>query len=384
MGDAASQYILVAPNAYKGSMSASEAAAAISRGIRDAWPRAAVVSVPFSDGGNGFVDVMDGRLEGDVFSVVVPGPLGDLHASRWYLSQQEGVAAIEQAECVGLHWVKEPSPQTACLSSSYGLGVAMREAERQGAQEIVVGLGGSACVDGGAGMAHALGFRFLTARGRPIRPCGANLTEVTTILSPRGSVIGDRVRVLALYDVVNELCGPAGAAMAYGPQKGADSNAVHLLELGLRNLVRVAERDLGAGLASRLAGSGSGGGCGFGLVAFAGARLMRGSTYVANRLGLDEAMRGSRLVISGEGRLDAQSLDGKATLEVAQCAHRRGLSCWLFPGTSTPAGRLGMEDLGVRVVSVQDSHVMPSKAQAEDRLRRAVRRECMESCLRMG
>ena len=341
--------VVCAPNAFKGSLDARAAAAALARGVREAG--AAAVELPVADGGDGTLDVLlHGALArttagglpaatsplgaaagtARVEVLRVTGPLGDpVDARLGWLDAT--TAVVELAEASGLRLVT--GRLDALRATSRGTGELVAAALDRGAARILVGIGGSACTDGGAGLAAALGVRLLDAHGAELASGGGALRSLHRVdLAPRHPGL-DRARVEVAVDVASPLLGPRGAAALFGPQKGADANGVAVLEDGLRRLVEVAERD--AGVPPELTdrpGAGSAGGCGYGLAALCGAALLPGAALVCDTVGLDAALEGAGLVITGEGRLDASTAAGKAPAEVAARARHAGVPCVAVAG----------------------------------------------------
>jgi glycerate kinase len=307
--------VVVAPDKFKGSLTAVQAAAAIAAGFAAAHPDAVIVQLPVADGGEGTVDAA--LTAGFTpHRVVVQGPTGQPVTA--VLAVREGTAVIEMAEASGLRLLPlaRPAPLTA---SSYGTGELVRAALDAGASRIVLGVGGSASTDGGAGMAQALGAQLLDAAGRQVPPGGAGLAQLHRIevadFDPR---LAD-TEVVVASDVDNPLCGPRGAAAVYGPQKGATADDVAALDAALSHYAQLLHRDLNIDVAD-VPGSGAAGGTGAGALAFLGARLTSGIALLLEVVGFAEAIRGADLVITGEGSLDAQSLHGKAPIGVARAA----------------------------------------------------------------
>jgi glycerate kinase len=322
--------VVCAPNAYKGSLDARAAAAALARGVRAAGADA--VEIPVADGGDGTLDVLLGAAgaAGRVEVHRVTGPLGDPVDARlgWI---DATTAVVELAEASGLRLVA--GRRDALRATSRGTGELIAAALDRGALRILVGIGGSACTDGGAGLAAALGVRLVDAAGSELGSGGGTLTGLAAV-DLRGRHPGlDGCRLEVAVDVASPLLGPRGAATVFGPQKGADAAAVAVLEAGLRHLAAVVERDTGAAreLAAR-AGAGSAGGCGYGLAALCRATLLPGAALVCDTVGLDVALAGAGLVLTGEGRLDASTAAGKAPAEVALRARRAGVACVALAG----------------------------------------------------
>jgi len=313
--------ILIAPDSFKGSLSASNAADAIELGIRRALPSAVTIKQAISDGGEGLVDVLVPALEGTFQTTEVVGPLPNqrVHA-RWGLSADRSTAVIEMAAAAGLPLVPLES-RNPMVTTTYGVGEIIRVALDAGAQSIIMGIGGSATNDGGAGMAEALGVRFLDDSGKNIRRGGVGLKDLRRIdVNQRDERI-NRARFLAACDVQNYLCGEQGASAIFGPQKGATPEEVKMLDQALHQYGMLIESTLGLDVLS-IPGGGAAGGLGAGLVAFCGARLMRGIDVVLDATHFDERLREADLVVTGEGKLDEQVRFGKALSGVVERARR--------------------------------------------------------------
>lgn len=302
------RHVLVAPDKFKGSLTAAEVAHAVVAGIRSVSD-VPVRSLPVADGGDGTVAA---AVAAGFSRVDVParGPTGQRITASFALSGT--TAVVELAEASGLHRLPDgvPAPLTA---SSAGTGDVLAAAVRAGARRIVLGLGGSACTDGGAGMMTALGARLLDRSGSELSPGGAALRDLASL--DLSGVTVSNVNFILASDVDNPLLGPEGAAAVYGPQKGARPAAVRILEDGLSRWASV----VGAPHAAR-PGAGAAGGVGFAALALLGASMRPGFEVVTELLGFDEALRDARLVVTGEGRLDAQSLRGKVPVGVARKA----------------------------------------------------------------
>ncbi len=313
--------VVLAPDAFKGSYDPVQVADAWARALADV---ARVDPRPVSDGGDGFLAVLrhyrPGLLEA---RARVPDPLGRSIDAAWVWDPDRRAAWVESAAAVGLRLVA-PDERRPLDADSAGLGRLLRTVGGLGVRRLVIGLGGSATVDGGFGMARELGFRFEDGRGRPVRRPG-DLLRLARIVPPAGPlpVAG---RIAALADVDHPLLGPEGAPTAFGPQKGATPAQVGRLETGLARLAERWVADLGAPAdLAGLRGTGAAGGLGGGLVAFLGARLTRGSAWVARLAGLGRALDRADLALTGEGRFDRGSLAGKGTGRVIREARRRGV-----------------------------------------------------------
>ncbi|WP_459712953.1 glycerate kinase [Actinophytocola sp. KF-1] len=296
---------MVAPDKFKGSLSAAEVADAVAAGIGAARPDVPVRVLPMADGGDGTVAA---AVAAGFSRVDVParGPTGQRVTASFALSGT--TAVVELAEASGAHRLPDgvPAPLTA---SSAGTGDVLAAAVRAGARRVVLGLGGSACTDGGAGLLSALGARLLDASGAELPPGGAALRDLARLDLSGLDLSG--VDVVLASDVDNPLLGPRGAAAVYGPQKGARPSAVRILDDGLRRWAEVVGGDPAA------PGAGAAGGVGFAALTVLGASMRPGAEVLAELLGFDDAARGARLVVTGEGRVDAQTLRGKAPAGVA-------------------------------------------------------------------
>jgi glycerate kinase len=334
--------VLIAPTAFKGTLGPGAVAAAMADGVRAAWPAARIITRPLSDGGNGLLEACAGFLEGALEEYRVSGPLGEPVRAR--LLRAGHLAVIESAEACGLHLV--PVGRRDVLSSTTrGVGELLEAAVAGGAEEIVLGLGGSGTVDGGTGMARALGWRFEGADGRPIREGGGSLAALQLIRPPERRL---EARVTALCDVENPLLGNEGAARVYGPQKGADARDVEILELGLARLAQVVSAQLDRSVAG-LPGAGAAGGLGAAAWAFLGAELVNGASWMIERTGLGRLLGEADLVISGEGRFDVQSGMGKVTGRLIEAARAAGVPVLLVCGRldgPTPPGVRAVDGAG--------------------------------------
>lgn len=314
-------HVLVSPDKFKGSLSASEVAAHIATGLRAARPDVPVLLLPVADGGDGTVEAAIAagyrRVEAKVC-----GPTGKEIRADLALSDGGDTAVVELAAASGLSRLPDGrlEPLTA---TSYGTGQLIAAAKRLGARRIVLGLGGSACTDGGAGLVQGLGGRLLDGLGNSLPPGGAALRSLHR-LDLRGLIELSGVEIVVASDVDNPLLGPEGAAAVYGPQKGATAEDIRVLEAGLRRWA-----DLGEAATRRTVrnspGAGAAGGVGFAALAFLGARVEPGISYLLDLLDFTGKARGARLVITGEGSLDTQTLRGKAPIGVARAATRIGV-----------------------------------------------------------
>ena len=326
--------VVVAPNAFKGTLTASQAASAIARGVREVFPDAEIVQVPIADGGDGTVEALVDANHGEYRLATVEGPLGDSLEARYGLIEAGRTAVVELATASGLALIP-PERRDPRRASTYGFGLLLEAARVAGVSRIIAGIGGSATNDGGAGMAQALGVRLLDASRGELSRGGAALARLAHI-DPSGLDPGwDSVKVRVACDVTNPLTGPLGASAVYGPQKGADAAAVRELDAALGRFAEVIERDLGRRV-DQVPGAGAAGGTGAGLVAFLGAELVPGAPLVVEAAGLDAKLAGADVVITGEGRVDEQTAYGKAPGEVARRAQKARVPVLLMAGGKGP------------------------------------------------
>jgi glycerate kinase len=334
--------VVVAPTAFKGTLGPVEVARALAAGVQAVWPGCRIERRPLSDGGNGLLEACWELEPGVLEEHRASGPLGVPVGAR--ILRQGSRCVIESAEACGLHLLRE-AERDPLVTTSRGVGELVLAALAGGASELILGLGGSATVDGGTGMARALGWGFVDAAHRPLAEGGGSLGQLARILTPRRPI---EARVVALCDVDNPLTGALGAARVYAPQKGAGPDQVAALEVGLARLAHVLQADLGLDVAAS-AGAGAAGGLGAGAHAFLGAALVSGSAWMMERTGLASLLPGADLVVTGEGRFDAQSGMGKATGRVLEAALAAGVPALLVCGRiegALPAGVEAVEGRG--------------------------------------
>jgi len=328
--------VVVAPGAFKGSLPAKDVAAALAEGVERVWPAARLERLPLSDGGDGWVDSMVSAADGSFFEVRVRGPVGDEVEARYGLIDSEGVtiAVVEMAAASGLALVPREGRDPR-VATTYGTGELIRHALDRGAQKLLVGVGGSATNDGGAGMACALGARFVDADGEELPPGGAALAHLDRVdLSGLDARLGD-VEVVVASDVENPLLGVDGASAVYGPQKGATPEMVEDLDSALCHFADVVEDAVGRRLRDE-PGAGAAGGLGFGLMALCGAQLRPGVELALDSLEADRVIQGASLVLTAEGMLDSQTLAGKLPVGVARRARRHGVPVVAVGGAVAP------------------------------------------------
>ncbi|MGM1085533.1 glycerate kinase [Klebsiella aerogenes] len=312
--------IVIAPDSYKESLSALDVATAIETGFREIYPHAEYVKVPVADGGEGTVEAMVAATQGHIVQVSVTGPLGEPVEAFYGLSGDMCCAYIEMAAASGLESVP-PTRRNPLLTTSWGTGELIRYALDAGVSQIIIGIGGSATNDGGAGMAQALGAKLLTAEQQQIAPGGGALETLARIdLSELDPRLAD-CRIDVACDVTNPLTGPQGASAVFGPQKGATTAMIERLDRGLQHFAQIIDRDLDIDVLS-LEGGGAAGGMGAALYAFCGAKLRPGIEIVTDALRLADLVADADLVITGEGRIDSQTIHGKVPVGVAKVAKR--------------------------------------------------------------
>ena len=323
--------IVIAPDSFKDSLSAQAVADAIASGLAEVWPDAELVKCPMADGGEGTIEAVLDACEGQWMSAQVSGPLGDSVVAQWGWLAQSRTAIIEMAMASGLQLLTLKQ-RDACLTSTEGTGQLISAALDAGAHRVILAIGGSATNDGGSGMLSALGARFLDRNDQPLPRGGRALTDLARIdlsdLDPRLA----NVRVEIAADVDNPLCGPTGASHIFGPQKGASPDQVLALDAALAHFADHSARTLGRDLRDS-PGSGAAGGMGFAAKAYLNASFRAGVEVVADLTGLEQALVGADLVITGEGRFDAQTLRGKTPLGVARVAQRQRIPVIVLAGT---------------------------------------------------
>ena len=321
--------IVVAPDSFKESLSAPEAAHAIAEGIRRVCPDAEILEVPMADGGEGTVEALVQATCGEIVQCTATGPLGEPVEAFYGRLGSGNAVVVEMAASSGLHLVPKDR-RDARNTTTRGTGELILRALGEAPDRLIVGIGGSATNDAGAGMAQALGYRLLDAEGCDVAPGGAALSRLARIVRP-GMRPWDGVDIVVACDVTNPLTGPKGASRVYGPQKGATPSDVAELDAALAHFADIVYRDLGIGI-QHMPGAGAAGGLGGGLVAFLGATIRRGVEIMAEASGLEAAVEGTDLVFTAEGRLDGQSVHGKTPVGVAHIAQRHGVPCVALAG----------------------------------------------------
>lgn len=325
--------VVIVMDSFKGSLGSLEAGRAVERGVLEAYPDARTLVLPFADGGEGTARALVHALGGEMVSAEVAGPLGGRVRAEYGICADK-TAVMEMAECAGLTLVPE-GQRNPLLTSTAGLGEMILDALGRGCRDFIVGIGGSATNDFGAGMLAALGVRFLDGGGRDVPPCGGELGRAVSIdISGLDARVRDcRFRVAC--DVVNPLLGESGCARVFAPQKGADERAVETLERNAESFSRAVKACLGTDKSTG-PGAGAAGGLGYGFVSFLPAALESGAEIVYGALGLDEKLERADVLITGEGRADAQSAMGKGPAAIAVRAKEKGVITLAFCGSAEP------------------------------------------------
>ncbi len=319
--------IVIAPDKFKGSSTASDAARAIKIGLQKVWPKAQFCLMPVADGGEGTAEIILAAKGGEWRDVTTVDSLHRPLSARYAWLSRERVAVIDMSATCGLHRLA-PSERDLLAASTRGVGEMILSAAGSGARTIIVGLGGSGTNDGGIGMAAALGYEFMTSDGEEIDAIPANLLALTRI----NPSLVDLPEVVGACDVRNPLVGPRGATRTYATQKGGSGSILTTLEESLINLADVAASDLGSDYREE-PGSGAAGGLGFGLMTFCGARLRAGFDVIAEAIGLEAAIAGCDIVFTGEGSVDSQTIEGKAPAGVAGLARKYKKPVVAFAGS---------------------------------------------------
>ena len=322
---------VLAPDSFKESMSAEQACQAMQRGVLQVFPDACCIAVPMADGGEGTVEALLRSLDGQGITCMVTGPLVTQQVSTYFAIVDYGrTAVLEMAKANGIHLL-ESSQRNPMLTSTYGTGEMIRQALDLGVSKIIIGLGGSVTNDGGAGMAQALGGQFFNSTDEAIQVCGGNLGQIDRIDFSQLDARLKNTEILIASDVNNPLCGPNGASAIFGPQKGATPEMVQQLDRNLSHFADLVEASLGISI-KNVAGAGAAGGLGFGLMAFADAKLQSGVELIIEQSRLAEKIAQADYVLTGEGKIDSQTALGKTPFGVAQVAQQFNKPVLAFAG----------------------------------------------------
>jgi len=312
--------IVVAPDSFKGSLTAVEVSDAIEQGIREIFPEAEIVKIPMADGGDGTVQCLVNATGGEILREKVTGPLGDEILASYGILGDKRTAVIEMAEASGLTLVPE-NKRNPLITTTYGTGQLIKTALDQGCRKMIIGIGGSATNDGGAGMVQALGVKLLDREGKEIGFGGGELKKIFQIDTKYLDNRLPETKVLIASDVSNPLCGPKGAARIYGPQKGATPEIIEELDRSLAHFAEIIKRDLHKNVKD-IPGAGAAGGLGASLMAFLDAELRPGIEIIIEIVKLEQTIKDADLVITGEGKIDSQTIYGKAPIGVAKIAKK--------------------------------------------------------------
>jgi len=315
--------ILIGPDSLKGSVSASQFCTIAEKVIHKHWPNDQVIALPLADGGEGTVEALVQGCKGNLVECEVTNPLGEKIMAQYGLLEDDTVAILEMAAASGLSLVPT-NKRNPMNTTTYGTGQLIQDAINRGCKKIIIAIGGSATNDGGLGMMQALGFKCLNASDRPVAYGGQGLLELTRIIPPNAPPFKE-LDIQIACDVNNPLYGPNGAAHIYSRQKGANDSMIDILDEGLKNLSRVILSSLNIDV-STLAGGGAAGGLGAGLYASIGGTLLPGFEIIKRLTHLDKILdSGIDLLITGEGEMNLQSLNGKLPIELAKYAHSKGI-----------------------------------------------------------
>ena len=372
--------IVLAPDSFKGNLTSLQVASALEKGIKRVIPNANCIKVPMADGGEGTVQSLVDATGGKFVRKQVKGPAGKPVSARYGILADGKTAVIEMAEASGLPEVEGTKDKNPIKTTTYGTGQLMMDAINKGANHIILGLGGSATVDGGAGMAQALGVRFLDKKGNEIKELGAGgmLNKIASIDMSEVNPKVKQTKVTVASDVENPLCGKKGAAYVFGPQKGATPAMVTKLDANLKHFAGVIKKDLRKDV-MKLKGAGAAGGLGAGLVAFTGAKLKSGIDIVIEATGLTRYIKDADLVLTGEGRVDFQTAFGKTPSGVAKAARKHHVQTVAIGGGITDDAR-GVFEHGIdglasacaRDMSLQEA-MSNSKAHLANAAERVIR-----------
>lgn len=346
--------VIIATDKFKGSLTSFEACEAIAGGIRTIHPDWNIELFPMADGGDGFATVLKHYLHTDTITCQTEDPLGRIIEAAYELKDQ--TAIIEMATASGMVLLKEEE-RSALKASTFGTGLMIKHAIEQGAKKIILGLGGSATNDAGAGVLKALGFEFKDENGHSLNGAGATLIHIRKIIPP--PVIPD-IHIDIAVDVQNTLYGPQGAAYVYAPQKGATPQDVALLDQGLKNFAGLLPKDI-----ANIPGTGAAGGIAAGLMAFFDVKLSKGIDWIINTSGIRNAIDDAGVIITGEGKIDNQSTYGKVVSEIAVLAKEHHIPAIAFCGI-TDIDKTGIDQLGLEdVIPIKPDNMPAAEAMAQ-------------------
>jgi len=348
---------LLVPDKFKGSLSAKQVIAAISRSVSDIYPEAGIYRVAASDGGDGFLDSVRSYLELESKKIDITGPLGKKISTEYLVNPQTAEAYIELAKASGLELLSDEQ-RNPLLTSTMGTGIQIKDAILNGATKIYIGLGGSATNDAGLGIAVACGFSFLDKFGKSLKPIGKNLSRISTIKSSDLLKDFQNLEIYAVNDVDNPLFGPTGAAYVYAAQKGATKEDIEFLDKGLKHLHTIVKEEMGMDYAD-IPGSGAAGGTSYGLKTFLNAEFISGTDFVFKLARIDKLLESNSIdfIITGEGKIDEQTLRGKLIHGVCQLGKSYNIPVLVVCGVSEISKKDLMEMGNVEVIEIRE----PSK-----------------------
>lgn len=314
--------VIIIPDSFKGTLSAKQICRILKEKVHQQFPACEVVTVPVADGGEGSVDCFLEALGGRKETVQVHGPYMELMEAEYGILS-DGTAVVEMASCAGLPLVEDrKNPKK---TTTYGVGELILAAAKAGSKRIITGLGGSCTNDGGCGMAAALGIRFYDAQDREFVPTGGTLKEIRRIDMSRREKLLDQIELLAMCDITNPLTGPEGAAHVFSPQKGADEGMIQELEAGMVHYASILEQTVQIPKIRELPGGGAAGGMGTGMAALLGAKLIPGIQAVLETVQIDTLAEHADLILTGEGKIDSQSIHGKVLSGIARRGKALGI-----------------------------------------------------------
>lgn len=323
--------VVIAPDSFKGCLNANQVAKAMRKGVQRVYPESTIDLIPMADGGEGTVEAILSAVKGVRVKVDVTDPLGRPIEAAYGLIDNGATAIIEMAAASGLPLLND-SERNPLVTSTYGTGLLIRDALERGVSKVLLGIGGSATNDGGAGLASALGVRLLDNQGQVLPQGGASLANLVKLDMEEINPLLSKVQIEVACDVQNPLCGPEGASAVYGPQKGAKPEDVKVLDAALLNFGKRLGEVAGVNLLE-LAGGGAAGGLGAGVVGFLGAKLRPGSQIVLEVAHADEKIKQADLVLTGEGRTDFQTAYGKVPVGVAALAKNYSVPVLVISGS---------------------------------------------------
>jgi glycerate 2-kinase len=312
--------IVIAPDSFKGSLTAIEVSDALEKGVKEVFPEAKVEKIPMADGGEGTVQCLVNATRGEIYEKEVIGPLGKPVIASFGILGDQNTAVLEMASASGLPLVP-PEKKNPLITTTFGTGQLIKAALDHGCRKMIIGIGGSATNDGGAGMVQALGVRLLNEAGKDIGYGGTQLSQLNRIDVSEMDRRIKKTKILVASDVQNPLCGPTGASRIYGPQKGATEEMIITLDYALSHFAQIIKQDLGKDI-SDIPGAGAAGGLGAGLMAFLDAELKPGIDIVINTVHLDKIIKDADLAITGEGEINGSTIYGKTPIGVAKVAKK--------------------------------------------------------------